>query len=397
MLLIVLSTQIHPCTFGSSNLRVKFSNLPAQYERVRSKVDPAIAEIIRAGSFIGGHAVQSFERSFAEYVGLSQCIGVGNGTDALEVILEVSLRPGSVVGVPANSFVATAEAVTRAGHQVYMLDVDETFNVSIDSVNQALKANALDGVVIVHLFGRPVDSHVISRLIDAGIPIFEDCAQAHGATISGIRVGALGVASAFSFFPGKNLGAFGDAGAICTSDDELADSFRRLKNHGRLSKFDHDFIGRNSRMDAIQAVVLGAKLEVLDEWNDQRRHNASIYRKRLEGLGTIRLPVEDGDTGYSVYHHFVVRTEWRDMLQDFLKSNGIDSGIHYPESIHQTVAYRGKTLGPEPVNANFFSSQILSLPVAEHLGAREINYVCAKIIEFDRDMSGVTSDAVHNH
>lgn len=371
-----------------ADLLVKFSNLPAQYEKVRSKIDSGVEKIFETGAFIGGGAVSNFERDFAAYIGVNHCISVGNGTDALEIILEGSLRPGSVVGVPANSFIATAEAVIRAGHKVYLLDVDETYNLALDSLNKALEDKALDAVVIVHLYGRPVGPQVLNRLLEADVLIFEDCAQAHGASICGVRAGALGSASAFSFFPGKNLGAFGDAGAICTSDFELAERFRRLKNHGRLSKFDHEIVGRNSRMDAIHAVVLGAKLEVLDEWNNQRRLNASIYRERLEGLETIKLPAKDRDTEHSVYHHFVVRTKLRDSLQEFLKCNGIETGVHYPQSIHQTRALQGETLGPDPVTANSFSSQILSLPVAEHLGRPEIEYVSIKIMEFERNVGG---------
>lgn len=366
-------------------MQVKFSNLPAQYEGVKAEIDSGFEDITRTGAFIGGPSVESFEKDFAAYIGVEHCIGVANGTDALEIILEGSLRPGSVVGVPANTFIATAEAVVRAGHKLYLLDVDETYNLSLASVNRALNDNALDAIVLVHLYGRPVESHIISKLEAAGIAIFEDCAQAHGAKVEGIQAGALGQASAFSFFPGKNLGAFGDAGAICTSDGELAEKFRRLKNHGRLSKFDHDIVGRNSRMDAIQAVVLGAKLRLLDGWNHRRRANAQIYKELLGGLHTVKLQSEYNESLIHVYHHFVVRTMARDGLRDFLTSNGIESGIHYPQTIAQIGAFRGRALGPLPVTANSFSSQILSLPVAEHLGRREIEYVCHKVIQFESE------------
>ena len=367
---------------GGTSLRVKFSDLPAQYRSVKERVDRDFQEILDSGSFIGGPFVDRFEKEFASFTGSSHCIAVGNGTDALEIILESALSPGSRVGVPANSFIATAEAVSRAGHSLYLLDVDESYNISFESARDAIEQGDLDAVVIVHLFGRPVDQRVIDLLMKSGTLIFEDCAQAHGAQVGGRSVGSIGVASAFSFFPGKNLGAFGDAGGICTSDSTLDQKLRRVRNHGRLSKFDHEIVGRNSRMDAIQAAVLAAKLELLPQWNDARRRNADIYKATLAGIEGLKIPVAGENGLESVFHHFVVRTDRRDALRDHLSQKGIETGIHYPDAISQTSAYSGKYLGPRPIFAEKFSREILSLPVAEHLEERQINFVAESIREF---------------
>lgn len=363
-------------------MNVRFSDLPAQYLQVKDRVDSDLAEILNSGGFIGGKYVDQFERDFAVYTGVSTAVAVGNGTDALEIILEGSLPKGSMVALPANSFIATAEAVSRSGHIPYLLDVDESYNISPLSAEQALRSVKLDAVILVHLFGRPVSESVIQIFKSHDVKIFEDCAQAHGAMLSGRMVGSIGEAAAFSFFPGKNLGAFGDAGGICTSSNELSARFRRVRNHGRLSKYDHEIIGRNSRMDSIQAAVLSAKLTLLGSWNDARRKNAEIYRRELSNLPNVILPLEDEDGMHSVYHHFVIRTSSRDELKQFLSQQGIETGIHYPDAISETPAYASRVGSSDLSNSERFSKSILSLPIAEHLSEAEITFVSEKIREF---------------
>jgi dTDP-4-amino-4,6-dideoxygalactose transaminase len=369
-------------------MTVRFSNLTAQYLSVKDEFDHSLVEILLSGEFIGGRHVREFEVSFAEFVGVESCIGVANGTDALEIILEGALPKGSRVGVPANSFIATAEAVSRTGNTPVLLDVDETFNLSLASVSQAIEHKFVDAIIIVHLFGRPVSEDVISFLERSNLPFFEDCAQAHGAQVGGRNIGGIGVASSFSFFPGKNLGAFGDAGAICTSNAELAETFRRIRNHGRLGKFDHELIGRNSRLDAIQAAILRAKLSRLDEWTEARRANASLYRELLKENREVSVPLADELKMRSVYHHFVIRSQNRSGLINHLNGLGIETGIHYPETISNSQAYQNLPRPLTTKNADAFSKEILSLPIGEHLTPAEIRLVANEINEFTANSVG---------
>lgn len=356
--------------------KVLMGDLSFQTREIYEDLMSSWQTILSTNSFIGGSTVASFENEFAQYLGEGKVIGVGNGTDALEIILQgLELPEGSTVLVQANSFVASAEAALNVGLKVDFFDVLPDFSIDLTDLESKLGPQ-VSAVIIVHLYGhpQPVES-VLALLQPHGIPLVEDCAQAHGATVGGKKVGTFGVAAAFSFYPGKNLGALGDAGAITTSDEKLAEKFRRISNHGRLSKFDHEIRGRNSRLDPIQAAALSLKLERLEVWNSRRLRNANRYRDRLAGVTQIVTPPNiEG----SVYHHFVIQHEKRDELREQLGAVGIQTGLHYPEALSET-RYLTEQVKPCP-NAEALASRILSIPVAEHLELDDVDYVCDQLI-----------------
>lgn len=356
--------------------KVLMGDLSFQTKEIHQSLISSWEKLLTTSSFIGGSSVSRFEKEFSEFLGQGQVIGVGNGTDALEIILQgLELPEGSTVLVQANSFVASAEAALNVGLRVEFFDVLPDFSIDLIDLERKLKPH-ISAVVIVHLYGHPQPVQSVLEILEPrGIPLVEDCAQAHGAMVGARKVGTFGVASAFSFYPGKNLGALGDAGAISTSNGALAGKFRRISNHGRLSKFDHEMRGRNSRLDPIQAAALSLKLERLESWNGRRLRNARRYRDRLIGVAQIVTPPSiEG----SVYHHFVIQHDKRDELREQLGVVGIQTGLHYPEALSQTK-YLKDHVSPCP-NAEALSNRILSIPVAEHLELDDIDYVSDHLI-----------------
>ena len=315
---------------------IKFVDLSAQYHSIKVEIDQTIQSVIENSAFIGGKHVTQFETNFSDYVGASCCVGVGNGTDALEIAIEALNMPlGSEIIVPANSFIASSEAVTRTGHKVVFADVDsESYILSIESVKNLITSQT-KAIIAVHLYGHPCDMDELTKLAkEHDIYIIEDCAQAHGSEYKGQRIGSLGDIATFSFYPAKNLGAYGDGGAITTSNGMLASQCRKIANHGRMSKYEHDFEGRNSRLDGLQAAILDVKLNYLDSWIAKRISNASLYLKELDGVGDLVLPVRQA-WAKQAYHLFVIRTSRRNELQSYLSKNNIQIGIHYPISFTQ--------------------------------------------------------------
>jgi dTDP-4-amino-4,6-dideoxygalactose transaminase len=267
----------------------------------------------------------------------------------------------------------------NAGLTPIFVDVTDDFGIDLTALSNLLD-DSVSAVIVVHLYGYPQNVGAIKDALDQReIKILEDCAQAHGAKFDEQHVGTMGDVGAFSFYPGKNLGALGDAGAIITNDAQLAESCRRISNHGRLSKFDHNIIGRNSRLDALQATVLSLKLKFLDTWNSRRRSNAETYRDLLGDLEGIVLPPLS--QGYEVYHHFVIKTKQRDGLRSHLEKSGISTGIHYPESISAMKAFEHLDPVQCPVSDRL-SAEMISLPVAEHLGRAEVEIVARSIRDF---------------
>ena len=364
---------------------IKFLDLHAQYSSIKDEIDAAIAATIESSGFIGGQAVSEFESAFADYQAAAHCIGVGNGTDALEVLIEaLDLPQRSEIIVPANSFIASAEAVTRCGHDAVFCDYDAA-NMTLDvgdAENRITEKTA--AIIAVHLYGHPCDMDPILRLAERHeLAVIEDAAQAHGAEYRGRRVGAIGNGGTFSFFPGKNLGAYGDAGAITTNDAALAQKWRRLATHARLAKFDHDVVGRNSRLDALQAAILSVKLGHLDDWTKRRIRVAGRYRARLRGCPAIVLPEEAG-WARQVYHLFVIRCRDRDALRASLADKDIATGIHYPCSIPKTPAYSNCGDFDESMLANRENQSLLSLPIGEHMDDAAVDTVCDEILRFYR-------------
>jgi dTDP-4-amino-4,6-dideoxygalactose transaminase len=358
-------------------MKIPFVDLKAQYKSIAGDIDEAIAGVIRNTAFIGGKSVALFEEAFASYCCVKNCIGVGNGTDALYIALRaLGIGKGDDVITVANSFIATAEAITMTGARVVFVDCDPlTYNIDVHKVARVITPRT-KAIVPVHLYGQPADMPSLKKIAEKyGLFIVEDAAQAHGAEIDGRRVGTFGDAGCFSFYPGKNLGAYGDAGAIVTNDEELAVKCRMIANHGRISKYDHDFEGINSRLDGLQAAVLGVKLKYLDQWTEQRRAVAAGYRELLEGTPVV-TPTEASGMRH-VYHVFVVRLPNREVVATELKAQGIDTGVHYPIALPNLRAYRhlGHAPGDFPV-ATRYSGEVLSLPMFPELGVDRIEYVC---------------------
>jgi dTDP-4-amino-4,6-dideoxygalactose transaminase len=362
---------------------VKQLDLKAQYQEIRGEIDAAIQAVIADTAFVGGTFVARFAREFAAYQGAEHCVPVANGTDALEIVLEaLDLPPGSEVLVPANSFIATSESVTRSGLRVVFCDVDPgTLTLSPEDAARRVTERT-SALIAVHLYGHPCDMDALMALASRhGLRVIEDCAQAHAAEYRGRRVGSIGDASTFSFYPGKNLGAYGDGGAITTNDAALARRCRMIADHGRVDKYDHVFEGRNSRLDGLQAAILSVKLAHLDRWTERRRAVAAAYRAELAGIPGLVLPREE-DWARHVYHLFVVRSDARDELRAHLAAEGIETGIHYPIALPRLKAYDYLGQGEEDMLANRLGGELLSLPMGEHLSDADVARVAGAIHAF---------------
>jgi len=364
---------------------VKFLDLHAQYISIKPEIDAAIASVISDSAFVGGKYVRTFEEQFAAYCGASFCIGVGNGTDALEIAIEsLCLPPGAEIIVPANSFIASSEAVTRSGYKVVFADVDEeSYVLSANAVRSKLSPKTA-AILAVHLYGHPCDMGELQSIAsEYGLRIIEDCAQAHGAEYRGRRVGTFGDIAAFSFYPGKNLGAYGDAGAIITNNESLANRSRQIANHGRIAKYDHEFEGRSSRLDGLQAAILSAKLPHLPAWTERRIQIAEYYQSALSGIPDLILPIRQPWAKH-VYHLFVVRSSRRNDLRTFLSGQGVETGIHYPIALPKLAAYGYLKQGDEPIFANRSDSNLLSLPIGDQLPLDEAALVVSTTRDFFR-------------
>jgi dTDP-4-amino-4,6-dideoxygalactose transaminase len=351
---------------------VPFVDLRAQYRAIRREIDTALAAVLERADFVGGKAVGRFEAAFAEFCGVGAACGVANGTDALTLALKaLGVGPGDEVITAVNTFFATAEAVTQAGATVRFVDVDErTLTVDPRALERALTPRTR-AVIPVHLYGQPADMDPLRDIAARhGLAVIEDAAQAHGAAYRGRAVGSLGSCAAFSFYPSKNLGAYGDAGMVVSSDAELIHRVRRLANHGRLEKYVHEVEGGNSRLDTVQAAVLEVKLRHLAAWNAARRARAVVYHELLRGLPVV-VPFAAPETD-PVYHLYVIRVARRDEVQKALAMRGIDTGIHYPVPLHLQPAYRSLGLAPGafPV-AERAAREVLSLPMYPELTAEQ--------------------------
>lgn len=362
---------------------IKFLDLHAQYLSIKEEIDVAIARVITQSTFIGGPDVRAFEKGFADYQHAQFCVGVGNGTDAMEIALEsLDLPKNSEIIVPANSFIASAEASTRAGYHVVFADIDAaSYTLDLLDVERRITSKT-SAIMAVHIYGCPCDmDELISLAKRNNLRIIEDCAQAHGAEYKGKRVGTFGDISAFSFYPGKNLGAYGDAGAILTNDEKLAERCRMIANHGRIEKYNHKFEGRNSRLDGLQAAVLDVKLRYLDGWIDRRGSIAKLYIEGLSGIGELVLPKIQPGIRHA-FHLFVVRCKCRDELATYLANCGIQTGVHYPISLPKLEAYAYIGQAKADFIANNLDSQILSLPMGEHLSDADVLEVISAVRNF---------------
>lgn len=350
-------------------MRVPFLDLSAQQAEIAHEVFPEWERLLASAAFVGGEPVAAFEHEYAGYIGVDHCIGVGNGTDAVELALRATgVLPGDEVIVPVNTFIATAEAVSRIGAVPVFVDVDPDHLLIDPAAVVAAITPRTRAIVPVHLYGQTAPVEALVPIAERhSLVVVEDAAQSQGAASSFGRAGAIGQVAATSFYPGKNLGAAGDAGAVLTSDPVVADTVRNLASHGSSVKYVHDRVGVNSRLDAIQAVVLSAKLRRLDAWNASRREAAGRYAELLDDVPGIRVPsVRVGNA--DVWHLYVVQVDERDRLLADLSDAGIGAAIHYPTPLHLTDAYAGLGYrrGQFPV-AEAAAARILSLPMFPHL------------------------------
>jgi len=362
-------------------MRIPLVDLASMHAEIAGEVDRGFAELLGSGAFVQGPQVTAFEQAFAEFSEVQHCVGVANGTDALELALRaVGVGPGDEVILPANTFIATAEAVARAGASPVLVDCDPAF-LLIDTEAVASRIGPrTKAIVPVHLFGQAAPVEDLAAMAkDLGVALVEDHAQSHGATRNGPAAGSLGIAAATSFYPGKNLGAYGDGGAVLTDSDEVAARIRALGNHGSTARYQHPELGFNSRLDSLQAVVLSAKLARLAAWNKARAAAAERYSELLAGLPGITLPATmPGNT--HVWHLYVVRfaggAARRDSVLSTLHAAGVGAGIHYPIPVHLQGAFAGLGHGPGdfPV-AEAAAASMLSLPLFPHLSEGQIGHV----------------------
>ena len=365
-------------------MNVPFLDLKIQYKGIKDEVHAAINEVIENTAFAGGPFVAKFEQEFAKFCNSKHAIGVGNGTDALWLsLIALGIGQGDEVITVPNTFIATTEAISLAGAIPVFVDVEDKTNNMNPALIEAAITKKTKAIIPVHLFGQTADMDPILAVAKKhGLYVVEDACQAHGAEYKGKKAGSMGSTGCFSFYPGKNLGAYGEGGAIVTNDDELAAKMRMFRDHGQAKKYYHAIIGWNARLDGIQGAVLSVKLKYLSAWNDARRKHAKDYTTGLSAVKDIIVPLE-ADYARHVYHIYAIRVKDRDKLMAYLTEKGISCGIHYPVPVHLQDAYSflKKGEGSYPM-AEKCASQYLSLPMFAELTDEQVAYVIEKIKEF---------------
>ncbi len=363
---------------------IPFVDLSAQYKTIKSQIDCAVQEVVSNCSFILGSQVEQFENAFARFIGAGYAVGLASGLDALRLaLMSFDIGSGDEVILPANTFIATALAVSAVGAKPLLVDCDpEIYNIDVNLIEQAITPNTR-AIIPVHLAGQAADMDPIMKIaIKHNLHVVEDAAQAHGTLYKGQPCGSIGHIGCFSFYPGKNLGAYGDGGMVVTNDPHLAERLRRLRNYGQKVKYEHVEKGLNSRLDTIQAAVLNVKLKYLQQWNRLRVAHAQAYRQALDGVGDLRFQQQ---VPYSthIYHLFIIETEHRDDLLSCLGENGVQAGIHYPVPIHLQKAYQdlGYASGAFP-HSERLAKRILSLPMFAELKSNQIRYAVETIKDF---------------
>jgi dTDP-4-amino-4,6-dideoxygalactose transaminase len=373
-------------TIPASKLRseVRFVDLAAQYRAIGAEIDPAIAAVLGDTDFILGRAVDRLEKEFAAFCGSSYAVGVDSGMSALELLLRAfDIGPGDEVVTVANSFIASALAISHTGARPVLVDCNpENYNMDVSCLERAITPRTR-AIMPVHLYGQPADMDPILEIARRhSLVVIEDACQAHGASYKGKRAGSLGDAAAFSFYPGKNLGAYGDAGMVVTNDAGIADALQKLRNYGQEQKYIHVSQGYNRRLDTLQAAILGVKLRHLESWNAARQRHAGLYNELLRGSSVVTP--NQASYAESAWHLYVIRTKNRDSLKAHLASHGIMTGIHYPIPIHLQPAYSdlGYKKGDFPVT-EAYADEILSLPMYAELTPDAIQFVADAILEFN--------------
>jgi dTDP-4-amino-4,6-dideoxygalactose transaminase len=355
-------------------------DIQAQHASIQAELDETMAAVMRHGRFVGGPEVSEFEQAFAGYCDASECVGCSSGTSAIALALRAAgVGPGDEVVTSAFTFIATVEPIVEVGAEPVLTDVDpDTGLMRVEDCEAALTARSA-AILVVHLYGQPVNMTAFRELADQrGLLLIEDAAQAHGAKWDGGRAGSLGDAAAFSFFPGKNLGALGDGGALTTSDAELARRARSLRDHGRVDKYRHDELGTNARLDTLQAAVLLTKLGHLDAWNEARRRHAQAYDAAFDSVEGIE-PIRVKPAARSVYHQYVVRVPDRDGAVEALRRDGIAAGVHYPIPLHRQPALADRHGAVSLPGAEKLADEVLSLPVYPELSDDQRDEVVAAL------------------
>jgi len=365
-------------------MKVNFLDLKAQYLSIKTEIDEAIQAVLNKSAFAAGPFVKSFETNFAQRQGAKYCVAVNNGTAALHAtLMALNIGPGDEVIVPANTFFATPEAVSLAGSTPVFVDCEPLYyNIDPAKIEKAISKKT-KAIIAVNLFGQPAQLSEIKKIADQHKLIFiEDCAQSHLATLDQQLTGTFGVCGCFSFYPGKNLGAYGEGGAVITNDEALYNKIMMIRDHGSAKKYYHDLIGHNYRMEGFQGAILDVKLRHLAAWTETRRHNADCYRTLLKDCQKVVLPEVMAGAKH-VYHLFVIRTQQRDALLSYLHENEIYTGIHYPVPCHLQKAYAslGYRRGDFPIS-EAYADEMLSLPMSEMLKEEEIAYVAQTIKAF---------------
>jgi dTDP-4-amino-4,6-dideoxygalactose transaminase len=357
-------------------------DLKAQYTAIKPEIDAAIKRVVDNTSFVLGKEVAQFERAFAAYVGAQGVVGIASGTSALQLaLLALGIGPGDEVITTAHTFIATAEAISQVGARPVFADIDpRTYNLDPQRVEEAITPRT-KAIVAVHLYGQPADMEALLEIARShDIRLIEDAAQAHGAESNGRRCGTIGDVACFSFYPGKNLGAYGDAGAVSSNDESILERIRKLRDHGRTTKYEHDEIGFGERIDALQAAILGAKLPHLEEWTEARRRHARGYSELLAGSNVV-VPYEAPGVRH-VYHLYVIRYHQRDALLEHLKSKDIGAGIHYPVPLHRQPAYLKQGYGNISLPmTEAAAGEVVSLPMYPELSDEQIAYVAEAVRE----------------
>lgn len=365
-------------------MKIPFNDLKASYAELREVLDAAYRRVIESGYYVLGPEVESFEAEFAAYCGVQHCVGVGNGLEAISLILKAyGIGSGDSVIVPANTYIATWLPVTHAGAEPIPVEPDEaSYNIDPQRVEASIKPNTR-AIIAVHLYGQPADMDALAQIAhERKLLLVEDAAQAHGAKYKGRRAGSLGDAGAFSFYPTKNLGAIGDGGAVTTNDQALAERVRVLRNYGSRERYLNELVGYNSRLDELQAALLRVKLSRLDEWNSRRVEIAQDYARKLAPVRQVALP-HVASTSEPVWHLFVVRSGSRDALQRHLQAEGIATLIHYPIPPHRSGAYANLAISRSSYPlTEALSGQILSLPIWPQMDARNIEMVSQAVCAF---------------
>ncbi|MBN1353748.1 MAG: DegT/DnrJ/EryC1/StrS family aminotransferase [Candidatus Omnitrophica bacterium] len=365
-------------------MKIPLVDLKAQYSSIKSEIDNAIAKVIAKTSFILGEEVSSFENEFSNFCDTRYAVGVSSGTAALQLALvSLGIGEGDEVITTPFTFIATSESILEVGAHPVFVDIEEdTYNIDVKLVEKAITRKT-KAIIPVHLYGHPVDMDPLMEIARKhNIAVIEDACQAHGALYKGRKVGSIGDAGCFSFYPGKNLGCYGDGGMLVTNNEQIFEKTKLLRDHGRSDKYTHIAHGYNFRLDGIQAAILKVKLKYLEKWNDKRRKNAGIYNEGLSPLGSVTQPVEK-EYAKHVYHLYVIRIKERDKLKLLLSENSIDTGIHYPIPLHKQPVYKKIGLSDKklPVSEKC-AKDILSLPIYAELEEDDIRKICNLIAEF---------------